>query len=166
MTTPVLSLSVSPASVHLPVTARGIAAYHGSVILTDNGSKPVHVAVSAQGASCGKSSPSWIHVSASGVTLQPGQPTVVSYTVDGGASGSAYIVAAATAPGTGNVHLSGAVGAHVTAGTATHASCASAPTAAPASGFPLLAVLLPILAVLAILVATAAMRRRNRKASS
>lgn len=164
-----LSLSVSPAAVHLPATVAGIAPYHGQVILTDNGSQPIQVHLSAlrlTGCSQHGQSP-WLHVQTpwgtDSITIKPHQPFHVSYTVDGGASGQAAVLASASANGAGNVHLGGAVGMRVEAATATgHPTCAVAAPAPPQSQpFPAWALALVLVAVLALAVALVRRLRRN-----
>lgn len=165
MTTP-LSLSISPAAVHLPATQAGISPYQGQVTITDNGNQPVQIHLSAlrlTGCSNHGQSP-WLHIRATDLTLKPHQPMHVVYTVDGGASGQAAVLASATAKGTGNVHESGAVGMRVEAATATtHPSCALAAPKPPAQPGSLpLWLAIPIVLALVLVVLGVRRLRRHR----
>jgi len=163
-----LSLSVSPAAVHLPATVAGIAPYQGQVTFTDNGSQPVAVTFSTEhltGCAVHGQVP-WLHVQTpwgtDSLVLQPHQPAQVGFTVDGGASGQAAILASASSRGQGNIHLAGAVGERVSASGSTHATCAVAAPPAPTGSFPWLALALPLLALLALTVWALRRQRANR----
>jgi hypothetical protein len=159
-----LSLSISPSAIHLPATAAGIAPYHGLVTLTDRGTSPVKVTLSAEKLSAGCPSQHgvpWLHLDAQTIGLAPGVPHHVGYQIDGGAAGQAAILATITGAGKGNVHLAGAVGARVVAGTANHQACAAAPPAPSGGSFPWLALALPL--VLLAVIAVALQRRHSRR---
>jgi hypothetical protein len=164
MATPeTLSVSISPTRVNLPATHAGIAPYHGLVTLTDRGTSPVKVTLSAERLSAGCPSQHgvpWIHLDATTTGLAPGVPHHVGYQIDGGASGQAAILASAQTTGKGNLSLSGAVGTRVVAGTS-HQACAAPPT--PTGGsFPWLWVALPLIL---LAVAALVLQRRHHRAS-
>jgi len=156
-----LSVSISPTRVNLPATTPGIAPYHGEVTLTDRGTSPVtvHMSVLRLANGCPRGTVPWLHVTSQTVTLQPGQAQTVAYTVDGGARGQAAVVASAQEQGHGNLHLSGAVGTRVVAGSPATV-CASAPVPARQPGLPPWALLVILAAVLAL--AILAVRRLRR----
>ena len=165
-------LSLSPASVRLT----GKEQYAGQVKVTDSGSAPLHIQMSAiqlapAGAHCNLHSeaPSWLHVSgAPEFTLKPGQARVVHYTVsaDPGQTGTGAVVATATlaSPGHGDGQISASAGSRVTLGTSAPCHVQAAPAPPASDGISTWMILIPLLVLVLTVLAAVIWRTRRRAA--
>ncbi len=164
-------LSLSPASVRL---VNGKTHYNGAVKVTDSGSAPLHVQMTAitlapVGGHCHLSAgaPAWLHVKgAQAFNLNPGQSKTVPYTVTAsqGQTGSGAVVATATLAkaGHGNGQISASAGSRVTLGTTACHVAQAPPTLPPSGQFSSNIILLPGI-ILALIVIVAVIWRTRRR---
>lgn len=162
------SLSVYPASVRLV----NLTSYKGHIVVTDSGTAPLHVTMSGERLThCATPAgrPSWLHISETSFTLQPGHARTVGYTVSAapGTTGSAAVVATGT-PVTrqhGNATLSGSIGSRVTLGATTCHSTTAAPPAR-AGGNPAGLVIVLVLLMVITVAVTAVIRKLRRRGTA